>query len=191
MLPYNKSFLRFLLIFVCVFAVCYFGSLAIVGLSSPGRYYIPAIEKYFNYVKWLRQSLMASTQWLLSLRGVDTYYKSEHVLSQVGGRGIKLVYSCLGLGIMSLWLAFVVAWTSPLKRKLIWIIGGLFIIWLLNITRLTLFLYAINQYWKMPFGIDHHTWFNIVAYGAIFLMMYLFTKSKVKRQNPKVGSTIS
>jgi hypothetical protein len=37
-------------------------------------------------------------------------------------------------------------------------------------------LVAINRQWAMPLGIDHHTWFNIFAYGAIFGLMFFFEK---------------
>ncbi|HMJ47544.1 MAG TPA: hypothetical protein VK498_09450 [Ferruginibacter sp.] len=182
----DKGFLRFLIIFLVVFLLCYYGSIAVIGLTAPGDYYSPFLAKYLNYISWLRNSLLNGSQWLLSLFGDDTYYQNEYVLSQVNGRGVKLVYSCLGLGVMSFWIAFITASVSFLKRKIIWILSGLFVIWLINIIRISLLLVSLNHSWKMPFGIDHHTWFNIVAYGVIFLMMYLFSKAKVKRQNPKV-----
>jgi len=43
----------------------------------------------------------------------------------------------------------------------------------------SLLLVAINRKWAMPLGWDHHTWFNIVAYIAIFTMMYFFDKKRV------------
>jgi hypothetical protein len=31
--------------------------------------------------------------------------------------------------------------------------------------------------WPMPLGIDHHTWFNIFAYGLIFLMIWMYDRA--------------
>lgn len=157
-----------------------------IGLAAPGKYYSPFIDRYLDVASWLRSSLLHGSQWMLSLFRIDSYFNSEYVLSMVRGRGVKLVYSCLGLGVMSFWVAFVIASFTSVKRKFAWIIIGLFIIWLINVSRISLLLLAINRGWKIPLGINHHTWFNIVAYGAIFLMMWFFSKSKGKSENPKV-----
>jgi hypothetical protein len=50
------------------------------------------------------------------------------------------------------------------------------LLYTINQLRIGLFLVAINKGWKMPLGWDHHTWFNIVAYTAIALMIWAFEK---------------
>jgi exosortase/archaeosortase family protein len=105
----------------------------------------------------------------------------------VNGRGIKIVYSCVGYGIMSFWIAFVVASAATFKKKAFWLIFGLLFIWLLNITRMSLLLVATNKGWKMPLGLDHHTWFNIFAYLFIFIFIYLFSR----QQDDRIAKDIS
>jgi len=181
----NKRFIKFLARFIFIFAVCYLGSLAVIGLSAQNGYYSPFVDHYLNFISWIRMSLLFGTKTLLKVFGVDTYYASEYILRKVNGRGIKLVYGCIGYGVMSFWIAFVTAFSTSLLKKIKWVLGGLLLIWLINITRIALLLVATNNNWQMPFGWDHHTWFNIVAYIAIFVMMYFFDKNLDQKSEPE------
>ncbi len=100
--------------------------------------------------------------------------------------GVHVVYSCIGYGVMSFWLSFILANQLSLKRKIKWIVGGLLMIWIINVVRISLMLVAVNEKWQSPFNFDNHTWFNIVAYIAIFTMMYFFDAAQ-KRVAAKTG----
>lgn len=84
---------------------------------------------------------------------------------------------CVGYGVYSFWIAFVAANSGKPLKKALWIVSGVVALWLINVIRITLFLVAINKGWPMPLGINHHTWFNIVAYLLIFLLMWLYDRS--------------
>jgi exosortase/archaeosortase family protein len=94
-----------------------------------------------------------------------------------GGEGVRMVYSCIGYGVMSFWAAFIIANRGSWKKKTAWIAGGLTAIFLINVLRLSLLLLAAQKHWAIPFGWDHHTWFNIVAYSFIFGMIYFYDRS--------------
>ena len=83
---------------------------------------------------------------------------------------------CLGYGVMSFWIAFVVANKGTSIKKLKWLLGGLFLICLINVIRISLLLLAINFHWLTPY-FNHHTWFNIIAYLIIFILIYFYDKS--------------
>jgi exosortase/archaeosortase family protein len=169
-----------------VFILCYFGTLAIIGLSAKeGGYYSPFVSNYLNYVGWVRESLLYASKFLLGLFGVDTYLTSQYNLRMVNGSGIVIVYECVGYGIMSFWTAFLVASPGGFKRKLLWWAAGIILFWLLNIIRLSLLLVATNKNWPIPFGWDHHTWFNIIAYAVVLIMIYYFDKQNGKIQAKK------
>jgi exosortase/archaeosortase family protein len=102
-----------------------------------------------------------------------------------GGGGVSVVYSCLGFGVMSFWVAFVVANNGSALKKIIWVTAGLFSLWCINVIRISMVLLAANKHWKFPLGLDHHTWFNIVAYLFIFIMMYFYDRSFKENVNPK------
>jgi exosortase/archaeosortase family protein len=175
---FNKNnFFRFVVVFIAIFLVCYYGALFLTGLVVPGGTYSPFVEKYFNISAWLRSSLILGCKFLVSLIHLETIRTDDYVLRAVGGRGVRIVYSCLGFGVMSFWFAYVAANIASWKKKIIWIVGGLLFIWIINVVRISLVLLAGNRGWHFPFGWDHHTWFNIVAYLAIFAMIYFFEKS--------------
>ena len=181
----DKKFLRFIIIFAVVFAGCYYGALFITGIAVPGGSYSPFMEKYFNVTAWLRSSLMYGTKLFLNIFGTETYRESEYVLRATGGKGIRLVYGCLGFGVMSFWTAYISATVANVSKKIGWFFGGLFLIWFINIIRLSMVLQAQISNWHFPFGWDHHTWFNITSYLVIFVMMYFFERSlkDVKRNS--------
>jgi exosortase/archaeosortase family protein len=176
----ERKFIRFVVVFITVFLVCYYGTLFVTGVAVPGGMYSPFVEKYFNIAAWLRTSLLFGSTFLLSIFGTDTVRVSEYVIRAVGGTGIRIVYACLGFGVMSFWVAYIVANIASLQKKLIWISGGLLFLWALNVIRISLVLVAGNNGWHFPLGWDHHTWFNIIAYLAIFAMIYFFEKSLKK-----------
>jgi hypothetical protein len=53
------------------------------------------------------------------------------------------------------------------------------------VLRITLLILALNKNWGMPFGIDHHTWFNIISYLFIFVLIYFLEKDINKKLNHK------
>jgi exosortase/archaeosortase family protein len=177
----TKNFIQYLLKFIIGFCVLYFGTLLIIGFSAPGGHYSVFVAEYLDYVSWLRYSLLHGSKLLLLLLGYKSDIININTIRLAGGRGIRMVYSCVGYGVMSFWGAFIFANTGKWIKKIKWIIGGWFVIWCINITRISLLILSINKGWAMPFHLDHHTLFNIAAYTFIFVMIYLFDKSEKKQ----------
>ncbi len=166
--------------FILAFAICYIGTLAVIGIAAPGNYYSPFVDNYLDYVSWIKNSLITGARFILSLFNVETFSKPGFIVGIYYGKSVLIAMDCVGYGVYSFWVAYVFATESTLKRKLFWMIGGLFLLWLINTIRITLFLWSLNQNLQMPFNIDHHTWFNIFAYLAIFTMMYFLQRSLSK-----------
>lgn len=171
-----KEIFWYLLKFGLSFCLLYFGSQVVIGLSTPGNYYSPFVEHYLDFITPLRASFLYGSKSFLSLLGYHSFVTSNYILAMQTA-SIRMVYSCLGIGIMSFWTAFVFANKGSIRRKAIWILSGLAALWCINILRVSLLLVALQNHWQIPFGWDHHTWFNIVAYGFIFLMIYLYDRS--------------
>lgn len=130
---------------------------------------------------------MWGTKVFVSLFGYHTHMLMETQIRIVDGiGGVNVVYSCLGYGVTSFWIAFVFANRGSWKRKLAWMIGGTLALWFINVLRLSLVMLANNNNWAIPFGWDHHTWFNIFAYVLIFLMIYVYDKN-LKKQNQRTA----
>jgi exosortase/archaeosortase family protein len=157
----------------------YFGTIAIIGLSAPEGYYSSFVAKYLNFIPAFRDSLLYASKCFLALLGYETYQSAPTQLRMAGGAGaVNLVYTCLGYGVTSFWLAFVFANTGSFKKKLLWMIGGSVALYIINVIRISLTLLGNSKKWHFPFGWDNHTWFNIVAYLTIFAMIYLFDRSQ-------------
>ena len=62
-------------------------------------------------------------------------------------------------------------------------IGGTAVLYIINVVRISLVLLSNDRGWHFPFGWDNHTWFNITAYLAIFILIYFFDRS-VKLKTP-------
>lgn len=175
----NKAFekdspVRFLLIFISLFVVFYYFNIVFFSFTSPGgKHYVPFLDEHLNYIRLLRHILLGITAHILGWFGFTTI-TSDIELLVVGKGSIQLVYTCLGLGIMSFFTAFVVAYPKKLKLKLIFLICGLAVIQLLNIIRFIL----LALFGKGTRGIilDHHTIFNITIYIIIATTLYLWVK---------------
>ncbi|MBX2935139.1 MAG: archaeosortase/exosortase family protein [Ferruginibacter sp.] len=171
----------YLLKFFAIFCIAYFGTIAVEGLSAPGNHYSPFVHHYLDYPSALRQSLLKGASFFLGLLGYNTVITDAYHLQMVNGSWVKLVYACLGVGVMCFWLAFVLANKGKFVKKITWLLIGLISIWLVNVLRIMLVLLANNNHTKMPLGLDNHTFFNILAYGAVFILMFLYDRSFNKK----------
>jgi exosortase/archaeosortase family protein len=155
-------------------------------LSAPGGHYSAFVHDYLNYIEWFRFGLLHSSKIILTFLGYNVFVENMYVIRMYDGLGVRIVYSCIGFGIMSFWTAFIFANSGSWVKKVKWILGGLLLIWCLNITRICLLLVAINKKWKTVFYLDHHTIFNVATYSAIFIMIYFFSRSDkdLPEENP-------
>ncbi|MEX1203245.1 MAG: exosortase/archaeosortase family protein [Ferruginibacter sp.] len=179
----DKKFLIFVAKFLGLYLLLYYGTIAMIGIASPGKLYSGFVDQYLDYVSWIKNTLIAATGWLVAMFGYETNVEPGFVIRVIGKRGVIVGSSCVGYGVYSFWIAYVVANSMAILRKIAWIVGGVLLLWLINTIRISMFLIAINNNRTMPFGIDHHTWFNIVAYVFIFMMMYFFNQQLNKNKH--------
>jgi exosortase/archaeosortase family protein len=147
-----------------------------IGLMAPGGRYLPWLDEHLNYIKWLRTGILKSAKFIMQLLGYKMSMTDEYTLYITGANGIRLVYSCLGIGVMSFWIAFVTANKGNWKFKLKWVTGGLAIILISNITRISVLLAVKNARWRPFLNIEHHTFYNMVSYTIILLLIFFFIR---------------
>ena len=181
-----KKFIRhplviYLLKFAVVFCAAYFGTIAVEGLAMPGNHYSPFIQNYLDYPSWLRAFLLNGSKLQLSIFGYNTVITDPYHLQMVGGSSVQLIYECLGIGVMSFWLAFVVANKGGWLRKSLWVLGGLLCIWLINVSRISLVLVGNNSGKNLTWGMDNHDFFNVLSYVALFGMIFLYDRVERKK----------
>ena len=94
----NKEPIRFVVTFLVLFLVFYYFNIVFFGLTSPGSHYNEFLANNLNYIDWLRWVLLKYSAIILHLFGYTAITNKYELL--VAGKGIiKLVYTCLGLGV--------------------------------------------------------------------------------------------
>lgn len=171
----------FIIKFLFLFAGFYFFNQFYIGFVAPGGYYSPFLHTYLNYVDWLRSSILYGGNLVAHVIGLKTAVVPPFLLRIVGGPGVKMVYTCIGFGVLSFWAAFVLANEGSWKKKLLWTFGGLFGIWFINCWRVALLLFTLKDQGNINRFAEHHTLFNIAAYTLIFIMMYFYTRKGKER----------
>jgi exosortase/archaeosortase family protein len=175
-----KQFLSFVFKFILFFFLFYYGTKGVIALSATEGHYSKFVADYLDYVSMIKRSLIWGTRLLLSFFNIETYQVDPFIVRIKDGVGVRIAHGCVGYGVYSFWLAYVLANSWKVKTKLKFIVVGLFLLWLINVIRITLLLVTMQNNKSMPFGLDHHTWFNIVSYVAIFAMIYGFERNTVK-----------
>ncbi|MBL0358820.1 MAG: archaeosortase/exosortase family protein [Chitinophagaceae bacterium] len=187
----KKDFIIYLLKFLLTFCVLYYGTIAMIGITSEGGFYSPFAASYLDYVSLLRSMLLHSSMALLHLIDYKVYLKDIYTIKLENGLGVHIGYDCIGYGVMFFWVAFIFANKGSLIKKLKWMAGGLLLIWIVNVLRISLMVFAVNEKWKTPLGLDNHTLFNIAAYTVIFTMIYMFDRAEKKEALADEGSKIN
>lgn len=178
----DKAFYIYTIKLLLIYAVLDYGTTFFIGISSPGgKYYFKWLDQYFNYVTWLRNTILFGSKGLMALLGYETDVITAYVIKIRDGASVQLVYSCLGYGVLSFWTAFVVANSGKLRFKIKWILMGFSIIIFSNIVRICTLLIANQKKWYKPFSLDHHTTYNIISYILIIILMFTFLKYQNKK----------
>jgi exosortase/archaeosortase family protein len=170
----TSSPLKFIFTFLFLFLASYYFNIFFFGITTPGSHYNAFLANNLNYIQGLRLVLLHTSASILNAIGFTAITNDTEMLV-AGHYVIQVVYSCLGLGVISFFTAFVLAYPKQLKRKLIFIAAGILTIEVLNVIRFIL----LGLYWdnKTTKVIDHHTIFNLIIYVIIAISLYFWVKS--------------
>src|SRR4051812_37418055 len=113
--------LRFIIKFLALFLGFHYFNEFYIGITAPGGIYIPFLDHHLNYVAWIRYSILWGAKNVSGVFGYEAYVDGPFHLRSVTGPGVQMVYSCVGLGIMSFWAGFVLAHEIKWKIKLTWL----------------------------------------------------------------------
>ncbi len=177
----SRASILFLLKFLGLFCVLYYGTYAFIGLSVEGGRFIPWF-KQVDYVTAYRNSILICAEKLLQWMGFNAYRQGNYYLYLDGKHGVQLIYECLGIGILSFWMAFVATDIGgSIKEKIKWILIGISFISILNIIRISFLLLSAYKQWLNTKNFDHHTVYNIILYCFVFGLLYLY-KQRVNQE---------
>jgi len=165
---------KFLFFFFLLFITFYMSNIFFIGITNPKGIYFPDLDRHFNYISKWRSLYISLSAYLLEVLGYEpTTCKTG--LSVKGFSGFRLVYSCLGYGIMSCFSAFVISFPKPFLSKVLFLFTGLLLILVLNTCRFIL----LAIYYKPEMSnIDHHTIFNCTIYLTMIILTYIWTNRK-------------
>ena len=145
-------------------------------ISVGGKYYNAFIAENFNYIQGLRTILITPAVWIIKLFGFYAINNEMDVMV-VDGPMLRVNYSCLGLGVMSFFTAFVIAFPAKLKAKIRLFIIGTIMIYLLNVGRIAGLGVLLGFFKSQRDNFTyHHEIFNVIVYLCIFLLLYLYIR---------------
>lgn len=123
-----------------------------------------------------RVFLQENTLKLMSFLGYEVQQFGRVMKINGFASGIRLNNGCLGIGVLSVWTAFTLAFPQRWGKRLINLFLGLLGLIAINIARLAILLYLYRNPGTAAVDIDQHSVFNIVSYGFILLMGYQLMK---------------
>jgi len=169
---YKPGPLKFLIAFLSLFLIFYMFNIVHIAITTPGGYYSEFTDLHLNYISSWRKFSISSTARILKSLGYLVHTTSCG-LTVKGHSGFKIVYSCLGYGVMSCFAAFVISFPADLTSRIKFLLFGLVGIQVLNILRFVLL--AIFYTHKRT-AIDHHDLFNYSLYLTLAISVYTWTK---------------
>ena len=175
-----------IVLFLAVFIFLLEGFYFYVGLATPGgKLSIPFLGSYLNFPYWLTVFVTKISKLVLEICGYTVWQADPANITIAGSRGVTVAWGCLGIGAMSLWLAFITAHRYLLLRiKLKWIFTGLALIFIINILRIMMIALSNHYNWHYVHAFNAHTSFNVLTYAAIVIMMAVFVRryKKISRK---------
>ncbi len=150
-------------------------------LNEGGRFYNEFMANHFDYIQALRTALIIPAVWIIKLFGFYAIHNETDVMV-VSGPLLRINYACLGIGVMSFLVAFVIAFPAKLKAKWKLLVFGLIMVYLLNVFRIAGLGILLGLFKSQRNNFTyHHEVFNIIVYICIFILLYYWIK---KNTNP-------
>jgi exosortase/archaeosortase family protein len=135
-----------------------------VGLIDPkGDFHIALLADY-SLIQFMLNGLIYPVKFLLEFLGYQTRYTSDSV-GILHGHGVKIFFACLGVRIMIAYTALIFAFEG--RKKFIFWISGLFMIYIFNILRMFCLVYFNNGERKI-LQLTHDG-FNYAGYGIVIV----------------------
>lgn len=171
-----KLVVRFILTFVLVYAVLSIAYMLYLDYSSGVKYY----PDFFTNI------LGVQTEFLLNTFGYQALIEphlDEASLMVFVNRNYtaRIIEGCNGLSVIILFIAFVLAFSSTLKKTIVFVILGSILIYLVNLTRVVLLTTGIYHYPESSVMM-HEIIFPILIYGFVFLLWFYWVKQFSDKQ---------
>lgn len=170
----NKIQIRFFVILIVGYLVFSYFFKFWIGLCAPGGIYWAFANEHLNFIRTYRHFLIGGTGIICDIFGLKYIY-NDTAIRIVGHGGIKIVYSCLGYGIISILMALAIAVPyQKIPQRIVYLLFGFLCFSFLNMMRL--FIVSFYAHQARDLQIDHHLIFNFICYLLIILGIFLWIK---------------
>ncbi|RYZ24218.1 MAG: hypothetical protein EOO10_20595 [Chitinophagaceae bacterium] len=166
----------FYLRFAGLFFLLYYSYIFVVSVSAPTGVYFPFVAKYLNFPVPIRDAILHVSQAALSLIHYPSVLVDDSLRSPDGKYVLAMAWPCLGIGVTSFWLAFVVAHRMPIRQKVKWSLIGVVTIFIVNCTRVVIMMIAMVERWPISeyLGTNAHELFNYLSYAVLLLLVMVY-----------------
>jgi exosortase/archaeosortase family protein len=138
------------------------------------------LSPFTHFDAWFIERLVKANAWILNeVNGYAVYLVStephgylDAIFAQDAG-GIKVGLECDGIGVISTFMLFILAF--PGKNKLLFAFTGGLTIHLLNLLRVWV-LTLLQIHYPSALDFNHKYTFNILIYSSIFVLWYVYAK---------------
>jgi len=94
----------------------------------------------------------------------------------VGNRGIEVQNGCNGLDLLGLYAGFIIAYPGSMNKRLYFLFGGLFFLFLANVFRIATYVLT-NYYFPQYMDVYHEYSSFIIFYPIVLTLWYLWTEN--------------
>lgn len=152
--------------------------LTYVVLTVLYQSYLNRFDSAANQIDSFTQMVANQTQALLTLFDNDAQIESHPTEPSVkiiyNGKYVsRIIEGCNALSVMILFVSFVVAFTGRWKQTLLFVLFGLLLVHLLNISRIALLSVAL-YYFPEQEQLLHAVIFPLIIYGVVFLLWVIW-----------------
>ncbi|WP_159021706.1 exosortase family protein XrtF [Formosa sp. L2A11] len=92
---------------------------------------------------------------------------------------IRVIEGCNAINVIVLFMSFIVAFASTLKKTVLYILGGTLLIYVVNVLRIAIISIAL-YYYPDSEHIIHGVLFPLIIYGMVFLLWVIWMNYFVK-----------
>ena len=179
----NNFDFRYYLKFAILFITMYYCYTIVIGVTTPGGTYYSFVDQYLNFPIVIRYFVLQGAHIVNTVMGVTTYINGDSLINDDGFKMVRMGWPCYGLMIKSFWLAYVLAHTSTLKKKLIWSLIGILCIYCLNCLRVGMMMVSMEKNWSVAeyINTNNHDFFNNLSYAVLILLIFIYNRRTTEK----------
>lgn len=177
-----RPFLQFLAVFLLSYLV-------LIGIY---QFYLGQFDAVHFEVDGFTDLVAQQTQFILETFGYQvelspSTFDPSVKLAVNSVSAVRIVEGCNAISVMTLFTAFILAFSNGIAKTAGYIVGGIFIIHILNILRISLLTIGIIKYPEYT-HILHDIVFPLFIYGVVFFL-WIFWITKIMNYVQKTTTT--